>query len=101
VRYLAVTRERGPAWNPSIPMRQQVGWDEHARFMDALADRRFIVLGGPLGQGDEQFLLIVDAETEDDVHERLAADPWAATDMLRIVAIRPWEILLGEVSRPG
>lgn len=33
----AVRRTRGPAWNDSLSMREQAGWDEHADFMDGLA----------------------------------------------------------------
>jgi hypothetical protein len=29
-------------------MREQEGWDEHARFMDALVDDGFVLLGGSL-----------------------------------------------------
>jgi hypothetical protein len=52
VTYYAVTRERGPNWDPARPMREQDGWDDHAAFMDALAEEGFVVLGGPLGEGD-------------------------------------------------
>ena len=38
-------------------MREQERWDEHAGFMDSLAGAGFIVLGGPLGGGEEKFLL--------------------------------------------
>ena len=34
-------------------MREQDGWDEHARFMNGLVDDGFIVLGGPL-EGDRE-----------------------------------------------
>jgi hypothetical protein len=58
--YFAVTREPGPSWDRSRPMRAQDGWDAHARFMDRLVDDGFVVLGGPLGDG-MRFLLIIDA----------------------------------------
>jgi hypothetical protein len=57
----AVTRVRGPEWDPARSMREQDGWDAHATFMDGLAADGFVVLGGPLGGGEAQFLLIVDA----------------------------------------
>ncbi|HEX8033669.1 MAG TPA: hypothetical protein VF510_07465, partial [Ktedonobacterales bacterium] len=60
--YYAVLRERGENWNVSLPMRQQEQWEEHAAFMDALADDGFVILGGPLGEGEEKFLLIITAE---------------------------------------
>lgn len=89
----AVMRKRGPAWDASRPMRAQESWGEHAVFMDELAASSFIVLGGPLGEG-ERTLLVIDAENEESVRQRLAADPWTATKMLLIESVEPWEILL-------
>ena len=92
--YFAVTRERGEAaWNATLPMRKQEKWDEHAAFMNALADEGFVVLGGPLGDGSRT-LLIVDAEDEAEITRRLADDPWTPMGLLRIATIEPWEILL-------
>jgi hypothetical protein len=45
--YYAVTREPVERWDSSRPMREQDKWDEHAAFMDGLADEGFILLGGP------------------------------------------------------
>jgi hypothetical protein len=50
--YYLVERAKGPAWDHSRERREQAGWDEHAAFMDALADEGFVVLGGPIGDGD-------------------------------------------------
>jgi hypothetical protein len=33
-------------------MREQDAWDEHAAFMEALVDDGFVVLGGPIGEGN-------------------------------------------------
>ncbi len=93
--FYAVIRERGEAWDRHLPMRQQVMWDEHAAFMDALADEGFIVLGGPLGDG-EKILLIVAAASPDQIAMRLAEDPWVPLGLLRLVTVEPWEILLGK-----
>ena len=93
--YYAVTRERGASWDGSLDLREQDRWDEHAAYMDALADDGFVVLGGPLGDGST-FLLIIDAESEQEIETRLADDPWTPMDLLRIARIDRWEILLGE-----
>ena len=82
-------------------MRQQDGWTEHAAFMDGLVDEGFILLGGPLGpppEGDRETLHIVEAESEDAVLERFAADPWAANGMLTPVSVEPWTVLLDGLS---
>ena len=95
VTYFAVFRERGAAWDISRPMKEQERWAEHAAFMNALAGDGFVVLGGPLGDGS-RILLVVNAESEDAIRARLAADPWTPMQLLRIAGIEPWQILLGD-----
>ena len=93
-RYYLVTESKGPAWDHSRQRREQVGWDEHAAFMDVLADDGFAVLGGPVGgdHGDD-VLLVVEAEDEDAVRDRLAEDPWAES-VLTIASVQPWSVWL-------
>ncbi len=93
--YFAVLRKPGPAWDTALPMRSQQASAEHASFMDALADDGFIVLGGPVGDGT-RFLFLVRASREEDIRERLAADPWVPMEMLQIASIEPWQVLLGD-----
>jgi len=94
VKYFAVIRERGPAWNSSVPMREQKRWKDHAAFMNALAREGFVVLGGPLGEGERRFLLIFNANSKKTIETRLDADPWTSMRMLQITSIEHWEILL-------
>ena len=82
--FFATIRVRGPAWQSERPMREQHAWSEHAAFMNGLAASRFIVLGGPLGNG-ERVLHIVEAESERAVRDRFAQDPWG---------VEPWSVLL-------
>ena len=96
--YYAVTETRGPGWDPSLPRRQQDTWDEHAAFMDGLVEEGFVVLGGPVGSGEE-VMLVVRAGSEAEIEARLAADPWLPMGILRIAKIERWEILLGDPSR--
>jgi len=74
-------------------MREQAGFDEHARFMDALVDDGFVVLGGPL-EGDREVIEIVAADSEEAVRTRLAEDVWAKTGMLMPISVERWEVLL-------
>ena len=77
--YYLVRRARGPGWDHSRPRREQAGWDDHAAFMDALAEDGTIVLGGPVGEGDgEDTLLVVAVATVAAIRARLADDPWGA-----------------------
>jgi quinol monooxygenase YgiN/uncharacterized protein YciI len=97
MKYFAVTRERGPAWNRSLAMREQAKWTEHAAFMNRLAEEGFVVLGGPVGDeakaGFSRALFVVNADSERTIEMRLEADPWTQMRILR-TKIEPWEILL-------
>ena len=94
MRYLAVTRSRGAAWDHSRALDEQDRFAEHASFMNALVAEGFVVLGGPLDD-DASTLLIVDAPDEQAVQARLAADPWSAMGLLELTRVAQWEILLG------
>jgi hypothetical protein len=93
VRQLFLVYERhGGPWDWSKGLREQERWDEHAQFMDALADDGFVVLGGPLDERD--VLLVVQSESEAAIRARLGGDPWLENGMLAITAVRPWTVLL-------
>jgi uncharacterized protein YciI len=94
--YFAVMRKTGPAWDMDQDIEGQPEWPAHAAFMDALADDGFIVLGGPVADRT-RFLFLVSADREDEIRERLAADPWDPMGLLEIASIDPWEVLLGQV----
>ena len=89
----AVIRSRGPAWRASRPLEAQEGWDAHAAFMNALQREGFVVLGGPLEETSD-VLLVIRAETPDEILERLSADPWTE-DLLRVTRVAPWTLRLG------
>ena len=62
--------------------------------MDDLVDRGLIVLGGPVGEGDGDWtLVVVDAESEAEVRSLLAADPWGE-DVLATESIERWSVFL-------
>ena len=91
--FFVVTMVHGLAWDEGRAIREQSAWDEHAAFMDALVDDGFVVLGGPLGDG-ERALLVIEAEDEPAVYERLAADPWAPMELLRVGSVERWSVWL-------
>ena len=100
--YFVVVRKRGAAWDWSLPMRQQVDWDAHAAFMDALAGAGFIVAGGPLGDEDRaaRVMHVVAAADEPAVRARMDEDPWTPR-LLETSSIEPWTVLLGGFARAG
>ena len=83
----------GPGYDRSRGRREQQGWDDHAAFMDALVDDGFVVLGGPLGDG-ETVLLVVEARDEAEIRARLAEDPWEPRHVLTVDRITLWTIWL-------
>ena len=98
-RYV-VRLERGGPWDFALDMRDQVDWDDHARFMDRLVETGFVVLGGPL-EGEREVLLIVEAESSDAVRKRLAEDPWAPSGMLSPASVERWTVVLEGRPNPG
>jgi uncharacterized protein YciI len=91
--YFAVRTTHGPGWDSLRSLREQLLWDEHAAFMDALTAEGFVVLGGVLGD-IQGALLIIEAEDEGAVRTRLAQDPWTRSGHLTIASIDTWNILL-------
>jgi uncharacterized protein len=89
----AVRLVHGPGWDPSSQIREQDAWDEHAAFMDGLVDDGFIILGGPVSDG-EQTLHAVEAADESEIRARLGEDPWATAGLLRIGTIEAWALWL-------
>ena len=90
--FLVVLRRSGPKWRPGRPLEQQSNWSAHAAFMDGLVADGFIVLGGPLADG-ERVAHAVEAESEEAIRATLARDPWSDSH-LRVDTIDPWTIRL-------
>ena len=89
----ALTLVHGPGWDGSLGIREQVAWAEHAAFMDGLVADGLILLGGPIGDG-QQTLHVVEAQDEGEVRRRLAGDPWARAGLLEVGTIQPWALWL-------
>lgn len=97
--YFLVSEIPGPSWDRSRPRRDQDGWDKHAAFVDGLAERGVIVLGGPVGDPDfGPALLVFAAENEDAVQTYLSEDPWFNT-VLEVDDVQPWSIWIGSLAR--
>ena len=67
--------------------------------MDALAADGFVLCAGPLNGTETarlRALLIVNAETEAEIHHRLRHDPWAASGHLETVSVEPWTVFVGD-----
>jgi uncharacterized protein YciI len=89
----AVIGEAGPGWAEG-GIYQQPHVDEHAAFMNTLADEGFLLFAGPLAgteAGRVRVLLTVNAESEAEIHRRLAEDPWVLTGQLVTISGRAVE----------
>jgi len=95
--YYAVIREAGPGWaHGGIAAQPDVG--AHAAFMNGLADEGIVLFAGPLAGSENarlRVLLIVDADHDDEIRNRLADDPWVRTNRLVITSIEPWNLMVG------
>jgi uncharacterized protein YciI len=94
----AVTREAGPSWIDGKGAFEQPAVNEHGAFMGGLAEAGFVLFAGPLAgtEADRiRVLLIAEADSEADVHQRLADDPWERTDRVVTTSVEPWLLLAG------
>jgi len=84
----------GPKRDHRRGTREQPLWDEHAEFIDGIT-KGFIVMGGPFEE-EGGAMLVVRAENEDEVREKLKPDPWLIHGVLQIESIRRWDIFIDE-----
>jgi uncharacterized protein YciI len=90
--FLAIS-SAGPNRDQSKGTREQPFWGEHAAFIDELVDDGFIFMGGPLVD-EGGALLIVNAEDENEVREKLKIDPWFEKGILKLESVKRWQIFV-------
>ena len=92
-----IVSSAGPNRDPLKGTREQPFWDEHVVFIDRLVDEGFILMGGPLVGRDglpQGALVIVNAQDENEVTEKLKNDPWFERGILKLESIKRWEIFI-------
>jgi uncharacterized protein YciI len=95
--YYVVISEAGPARKQSAGTREQPFWVDHAAFIDALVADGFIVLGGPFPD-DGGAMIIVRAESEAEVRDRLEPDPWYRHEVLRLLGVHRWDPFINKLE---
>ncbi len=96
--FLAIS-SAGPNSDRSKRTREQPFWDEHVVFIDQLVDYGFILMGGPLVDENgipHGALIIVNAENENEVREKLKNDPWFQKGILKLESVKRWEIFIDQ-----
>ena len=78
---------------PSKGTREQPFWNEHAEFIDRLVAEGFIWMGGPLPD-EGGSLLFFNAESENEVREKMKDDPWIKHGILKPESIKRWQIFI-------
>ena len=94
----AVTREAGPGWTEGKGAFEQPAVADHAAFMNTLADEGFVLFAGPLAGTEHdhiRVLLIANANSDTDIHRRLADDPWEIARRVVTTSVEPWNLLVG------
>jgi uncharacterized protein YciI len=92
--------ERGGPWDWSKQMREQVGWDDHAAYMDAIFEEGWLLLAGPV-EGDRETMWVVEAASEDEIRRRMKEDPWSPNGMLTPVRFERWDIVMDRLPKPN
>jgi uncharacterized protein YciI len=92
--FLAIS-SAGPNRDFSKGTREQPFWDEHAKFIDQLVDEGFILMGGPL-EDEGGALLILNAQDENEVREKLKNDAWTTHGILKLESVKRWQIFIDQ-----
>ena len=88
-----VISSAGPNRDRSMSTRGQPLWNEHAAFIDQLVAEGFILMGGPLVD-EGGAMLIVTADDENEVGEKLREDPWYTHGILKLESVKRWQIFI-------
>ena len=88
-----VISSAGPDRDLSKVTREQPLWDEHAAFIDQLVADGFVLMGGPFPD-EAGAMLIVNADDENEVREKLKSDPWMEHGILKLESVKRWEIFI-------
>ncbi len=89
----------GPAWT-SGPPEEQLGWDEHAAFVDELVARGTMVMGGPFADHSGS-LIVLENVREEEARELVARDPFVENGVFVLEDVRAWNVYVDELTVTG
>lgn len=92
---LVVIHSPGPAWEPGLPLTQQVGIQAHRAHYAQLLEQGLLQMGGPFIDGGGGGMMICKPGVDEDLLRTHAlADPAVESDLLQF-EIRRWVVGLG------
>ena len=94
-RVLVIFRA-GPIWESGSP-EDQLGWDAHAEWVDALIENGTFVMGGPLSDNSGSVSLL-DGLTAAEAKELVVSDPFVANGVFELDSVRDWTVYVDELS---
>jgi len=94
-RVLVIFRA-GPIWE-SGPPEDQLGWDAHAEWVDALIENGTFVMGGPLSDNSGSVSLL-EGLTAAEAKELVVSDPFVANGVFELDSVRDWTVYVDELS---
>ncbi|HNU11772.1 MAG TPA: hypothetical protein PKJ45_10505 [Rubrivivax sp.] len=91
-RCFVILHSPGPAWEPGLPLTQQLGVREHEAHYAELARQGLVVMGGPFADATGGGLMIFRAGLDEDTLRMHAlTDPAVESGLLQF-EILPWVI---------
>lgn len=99
MKHFIVFRKPGRGWVEGKPTKEQPGWDDHAKFMDALFDHGKVILAGPY-EDYSRVLQIVSCTSQTEAEHLYDADPWTEMGILEMDGVHPWLAFLKPAGWP-
>ena len=97
----AVTMEQGPGWAQGSDLAGQPYFREHVGYVQDLASRGVIIIGGPVDTGDDGDVAMLAVEAADPAAARaaFADDPWTVHGVFQVKSTWPWNLTLRSPAR--
>lgn len=86
--------ERTALWDQSKEAHEQKGFVDHAAYMGSLEKEGFIAMAGLLAES-EDVLFVFLANSEEQVRERLAQDPWQQSGQAKLTRLEEAHFRIG------
>ena len=86
----------GPTW-ASGPPEEQLGWDEHASFVDELVASGTMVMGGPFADYSGSLIVLENVDQEE-ARELVARDPFVLNGVFAVEDVRVWNVYVDELT---